>query len=387
MMRLQTQREQLLKPLQDVIGVVERRQTLPILSNVLVVAQENELILTATDMEVELSSRIGMSVDASGEITLPARKLLDILRALPEEAAVSLAVENDKALLNCGRSRFSLATLPADQLSTMEDLPFNGQLQLPRTTLKTLIERTHFAMAQQDVRYFLNGLLLDIIDTRMRAVATDGHRLAFCEVGVKIDVPITQQLIIPRKGVQELLRLLGDSEDEGVLRIGSNHIQASLGDIRFTSKLIDGKFPDYQRVIPPDGDRIIIADRQALRAALTRAAILSNDKYRGIRLQAQDWLLSIQAHNPEQEEAQEEVEVNYSGDPLEIGFNVTYLLDALGALSGELVRLSFTDANSSCLIQESEENPASMWLCRCGCNICLNPDSATLHPGYRLDYS
>ncbi len=354
MMRLQTPREQLLKPLQDVIGVVERRQTLPILSNVLVVAQENELTMTATDMEVELSSRIELSVDSPGEITLPARKLLDILRALPEEAEVSLSVANDKALLSCGRSRFSLATLPAEQLPTMEDLPFEGQLQLPRATLKALIEHTHFAMAQQDVRYFLNGLLLDIEDSQIRAVATDGHRLAFCEVKAEADTPLTQQLIVPRKGVQELLRLLGDGEEEAVLGIGSNHIQVGLSNIHFISKLIDGKFPDYRRVIPPEGDRIIIADRLALRAAMTRAAILSNDKYRGIRLQAKDWLLRIQAHNPEQEEAEEEIEVNYSGDSLEIGFNVTYLLDALGALSGELVKLSFTDPNSSCLIQESE---------------------------------
>jgi DNA polymerase-3 subunit beta len=353
-MKLEIQREQLIKPLQHVIGVVERRQTLPILANVLISARPEELTLTATDLEVELSTRIGLAIEEPGEITLPGRKVLDILRALPEGATVSIAVEGEKALIRCGRSRFSLATLPAADFPTLEDLPFEGQLQLLQVTLKTLIERTHFAMAQQDVRYYLNGLLLDLHDNTIRAVATDGHRLAFCETAAETDSPLTRQVIVPRKGTQELLRLLDDTEAESILRIGANHIQAVLGDIRFTSKLIDGKFPDYQRVIPREGERIIIADRLGLRAALTRAAILASDKYHGVRLQAEDWLLRIQAHNPDQEEAEEEVEVNYNGGSLEIGFNVNYLLDVLGVLSGDLVKLSFTDANSSCLIQEAE---------------------------------
>ena len=353
-MKLEIQREQLLKPLQYVIGVVERRQTLPVLSNVLVTAQGEELTLTATDMEVELSAKANLAVEEPGEITLPGRKLLDILRALPEDAPMSLLLDGEKALLRCGRSRFSLATLPAAEFPTLEDLPFDGELRMQQLELKTLIDRTHFAMAQQDVRYYLNGLMLEAAGDKLRAVATDGHRLAYGEMTAQIETAVERQVIVPRKGVQELLRLLDDDEAEALLKVGANHIQAQLGNIRFTSKLIDGKFPDYQRVIPREGERAMIANRVELRTALARAAILSSDKYRGIRLQAEDWVLHIQAHNPEQEEAEEELEVNYSGGPLEIGFNVTYILDALGALESELVKLSFTDANSSCLLQESE---------------------------------
>lgn len=354
-MKIETKREQLLKPLQHVIGVVERRQTLPILSNVLLTAHQEELILTATDMEVELSSRMELPIAEPGEETLPGRKLFDILRALPEDADVSLAVEEEKATLRCGRSRFSLLTLPASEFPSVGDQPFEGTLRLPQHALKTLIERTHFAMAQQDVRYYLNGLMLETDDNCLRAVATDGHRLALCEVEAEIEpVDFRQQVILPRKGVQELLRLLSDSEAVSTLRLGANHLQATVDGIRLTSKLIDGKFPDYQRVIPREGERIILADRNLLRAALNRAAILSNEKYRGVRLQAENWLLHLQAHNPEQEEAEEDVEVNYNGGPLEIGFNVTYLLDALNALPSELIKLSFTDSSSSCLIQEPE---------------------------------
>ncbi|MDX1657129.1 MAG: DNA polymerase III subunit beta [Candidatus Competibacteraceae bacterium] len=357
-MRIQTQVEQLLKPLQNVVGVVERRQTLPVLSNVLLVAREEELTLTGTDLEVELMATVRLPVDEAGEATLPARKLLDILRSLPEDATVTLVVQGDRARLTSGRSRFSLVTLPASDFPTVEDLPFDIQLRLPQSTLRGLIERTHFAMAQQDVRYYLNGLLLDREGTTIRTVATDGHRLALCEASIEDQDAATtdHQVILPRKGVQELLRLLGESDTQVLLCIGANHLQATVGDIRFTSKLIDGKFPDYRRVIPRDGERVVLADRLVLKNALSRTAILSSDKYRGVRLQMEELLLRLQAHNPEQEEAEEEVEVNYSGEAMEIGFNVTYLLDALGALGGELVKLSFTDANSSCLIQESDSS-------------------------------
>lgn len=357
-MKLETQRERLLKPLQQVIGVVERRQTLPVLANVLLTVQGESLTMLATDMEVELRAEENLQVEEPGEITLPGRKLLDILRALPEEAMVHLVIDNDRALLRCGRSRFNLATLPAAEFPAQEDMSFQGELRLSQRDLKRLLERTHFAMAQQDVRYYLNGLMLEATEHGLRAVATDGHRLAYAEAEVEVVTPPEQQVIAPRKGIQELLRLLADAEDLAVVRIGTNHIQVELGDIRFTSKLIDGRFPDYQRVIPRDPGRIIVADRLALRSALSRAAILSSDKYRGVRLQAENHLLQVQAHNPEQEEAQEEVEVSYGNDPLEIGFNVTYLLDALGALTGDNVKLAFTDANSSCLLTEVESEVA-----------------------------
>ena len=357
-MKLVMPRESLLKPLAAVIGVVERRQTLPVLANVLMQAREGRLTLTATDLEVELVAQADLPAETDGEITLPARKLHDILKSLPDEAEVTLAVDGERALLKSGRSRFQLATLPAHDFPNTGDLRFEAELPLAQAALKRLIERTQFAMAQQDVRFYLNGLLLDWTGSELRAVATDGHRLALCAVAVEGVTAAPLQVILPRKGVQELGRLLGDGETPAVLRIGTNHAQVVLGDIRFTTKLIDGKFPDYERVLPRVGSRAILADRLVLRTALTRAAILSNEKYRGVRLQAGDWLLKVQAHNPEQEEAEEEVEVNYSGEAFEIGFNVAYLLDALGALPGELVKLAFTDSSSSCLIQDPESDSA-----------------------------
>jgi DNA polymerase-3 subunit beta len=332
-MKLEAKREQLLKPLQYVIGAVERRQTLPILTNVLLVAGERELTLTATDLELELSTRVELPAEAPGEITLPARKLHDILRALPEDGTVVLSVDGDKATVRCGRSRFTLATLPAGDFPTLEDLPFTGDIR---------------------VRYYLNGLLLEVGLGVLRLVATDGHRLAFQELQTGVDAVEARQVIVPRKGVLELLRLLADSDAEAVLKLGANHIRVAIGDIRFTSKLIDGKFPDYQRVIPREGSRVVIADRVALRNALTRTSLVLTDKTQGIRLQLDDWILRTQAQNPDQEEAEEEVEINYNGGPLEIGFNGGYLLDALGALGGELAKLSFSDASSSCLIEEAD---------------------------------
>ena len=355
-MKFETSREDLLKPLQQIIGVVERRQTLPVLANVLSVVEDGQLLLTTTDLEVELSARAELSNCEPGAVTLPARKLYDILRALPEDASVALGTDGAKAVLRSGRSRFVLGTLPAAGFPSLSDLAFDVELSAPQSVLKRMVERTHFAMAQQDVRYYLNGLLLDIDGAKVRAVATDGHRLAFAEAVIEPDVSVTQQVIVPRKGVQELLRLLGDDESEATLEIAANHIRLAIVGTRLTSKLIDGRFPDYERVIPPEGERIITTDRGVLRAALTRAAILSGDKYRGVRLEARDFTLRIEAHNPEHEEAREEIEVSYSGPPLEIGFNVNYLLDALGALSGELVKLTVGDDGNSCLIQSVDDD-------------------------------
>ena len=353
-MKLEAKREQLLKPLQHVIGAIERRQTLPILSNVLVVATEQELSLTATDLEMELSVRLELPVDVPGSITLSARKLHDILRALPDDTTVTLSVEGDKATVRCGRSRFTLATLPAADFPTLEDQPFADDIRVPQDVLRTLIERTHFAMAQQDVRYYLNGLLLDVQPGALRLVATDGHRLAFQELPIEASISEPRQVIVPRKGVTELMRLLADHDAPASLQLGANQIRLVLGDIRFTSKLIDGKFPDYQRVIPEEGSRVVIADRMVLRSALARTGIMLSDKSQLIRMQFEDWTLRVQAQNPEREEAEEEVEINYSGGAMEIGFNASYLRDALGALGGELAKLSFADASSSCLIEEAE---------------------------------
>ncbi len=351
-MKFKIQREVFLKPLQQIIGVVERRQTLPVLGNILVQAAKQDLTLTATDLEVELIAKVRLDVENEGEITLPARKLLDICRSLPDAAWLEIAVDKERALVRSGKSRFTLATLPASDFPVVDELKSAQAFVFQQKDLKELIERTHFSMAQQDVRYYLNGLMLELDKRGIRSVATDGHRLAMCELSAKTGVIEGQQVIIPRKGVQELLRLLENNEGEVEIQLGANHIRINTPEIRFTSKLIDGRFPDYNRVMPKGGDKQIQADRACLRQALARTSILSNEKYRGIRLTLDENILKIQAHNPEQEEAEEELEIQYGGEALEIGFNVTYLLDALAALPGDDVRILLSDANSSCLIEE-----------------------------------
>lgn len=348
-MKFSAAREVFLAPLQAVIGVVERRQTMPILANVLVSGRGEEVALTATDLEVELVARAKVTLQQAGEITLPGRKLLDIVRALPDGATVTVSVEGERATVRSGKSRFTLTTLPASDFPTVEDIRAQQSLAVPQAALKRLLDKTHFSMAQQDVRYYLNGMLLEIVDKILRTVATDGHRLAYCETELESPATGPQQVIVPRKGVLELQRLLGN-EGTMDLAIGTNHVRAQIGDIRFTSKLIDGRFPEYGRVIPASPPKQIKADRDTLRAALQRAAILSNEKYRGIRLAVKGDSLVLQSHNPEQEEAEEELEVSYGGDEVEIGFNVNYLLDALAAVDAGEIQLGLTDANNSCLL-------------------------------------
>jgi DNA polymerase-3 subunit beta len=360
-MKFTTSRAGLLKPVQAVIGVVERRQTMPILANVLLVVTPKELTVTATDLEVELVAHaVADKVDSGGEITVPGRKFLDILRALPEDANVSVQLDGDRLVIKSGRSRFLLSTLPAAEFPVVDDVEAVHSLRVSQADLRSLLERTHFAMAQQDVRYYLNGLLLETSKKAVRAVATDGHRLALSELALGDQKAGPHQVIIPRKGVQELQRLV-TGDGEVVLAIGSNHVLATIGDIRFTSKLIDGRFPDYERVIPKPQGNVLRADREVLRQALQRASILSNEKYRGVRLELADGSLKIQANNPDQEEARDELEVEYTGQAMEIGFNVTYLLDALAAVGGETVELGFVDPNSSCLIT-SEGSPGARYV-------------------------
>ena len=349
-MKLSATRDVLLKPLQAVIGVVERRQTMPILSNVLLVAKEGELSVTATDLEVELVAQASVDVQAGGEITVSGRKLLDICRALPEGSEIAVSVSGEKLHVRSGRSKFALATLPAAEFPSVEDIKASQNILVSQELLGRLIEKTHFSMAQQDVRYYLNGMLLETGGQHIRSVATDGHRLALCQAeldGAKLE---EQQVIVPRKGVLELQRLLTGEGNVDVV-LGANHVRIQLDGIRFTSKLIDGRFPEYDRVIPRDSSNEVRSDRTVLRGGLQRTAILSNEKYRGIRLIIRDDALVLQAHNPEQEEAEEELEVSYKGDDIEIGFNVNYLLDAIGAVDGEEVALSVVDSNSSCLIR------------------------------------
>jgi DNA polymerase III subunit beta len=348
-MKFSAERETILSPLQAVVGVVERRQTMPILANVLVVGRGDQLAITATDLEVELVATTAASLTQPGEVTLPGRKLLDIVRALPSGAPITVSVEGERAVIRSGKSRFTLATLPATEFPTVEDIRAQQSLTIAQSALKRLLDKTHFSMAQQDVRYYLNGMLLETDGKVLRTVATDGHRLAFCEAALEVAGATSQQVIVPRKGILELQHLLvGEGNVE--LTIGSNHIRAQIGSIRFTSKLIDGRFPEYGRVIPANPSKAVTIDRDTLKAALQRAAILSNEKYRGIRFAVKPGVLTLQSHNPEQEEAEEELEVGYPGEELEIGFNVNYLLDALAAVDGGEVELGLTDANNSCLL-------------------------------------
>jgi DNA polymerase-3 subunit beta len=349
-MKFSLSREQFLGPLQSVMGVVERRQTMPILANVLINARNNRLSLTGTDLEVEMMASTEANVAAAGDITVPGRKLLEIVRAFPEGASVALSREADKVVLRSGRSRFTLSSLPAADFPVIEDIQARQTWRVARSAVRRLIDKTHFAMAQQDVRYYLNGTLFESTGKTLRAVATDGHRLSLAEAELSEAVSAPQQVIVPRKGVLELQRILAGDGDLD-LAVGSNHVRATIGDIRFTSKLIDGKFPDYGRVVPNNPPRVVTAARDTLRAALQRTAILSNEKYRGVRLTFAANQLTIQAHNPEQEEAEDQIEVGFSGEDLEIGFNVTYLLDALAAIDVDSIEIGLTDGNSSCVVR------------------------------------
>ena len=348
-MKFTSERERILEPLQAVIGVIERRQTMPILANVLLAAKKGRIAITATDLEVELVASAEVSTPQAGDITVPGRKLLDIVRALPDKASVAFTVDGEKATVKAGKSRFTLSTLPAADFPTVEEINAQLTFEVDQGALKRLIDKTHFSMAQQDVRYYLNGMLLESDGKMLRTVATDGHRLALCEMEL-VTKTGQQQVIVPRKGVLELQRLMNSEGTVGVA-VGSNHVRITLGDIRFTSKLIDGRFPEYGRVIPAAPTRIMTADREALRRALQRTAILSNEKYRGIRLAFRKNLLILTTHNPEQEEAEEELEVSYTGEEFEVGFNVNYLLDALAAIDGVEVEIGLTDSNSSCLVR------------------------------------
>ena len=350
-MKFSAARETLLKPLQTVVGVVERRQTMPILSNVLLSVQGTKLSITATDLEVEMVAEAEINGDGAGEITVPGRKLHDIFRALPEGVTVELSLSGERLTVKAGRSRFTLSTLRAADFPTVDEIGAKQTLRVTRPDLRRLVDKTHFSMAQQDVRYYLNGLLLETEKKRLRAVATDGHRLALSEVDLASAASRDEQLIVPRKGVLELSRLL-EGEGEVQLALGANHIRVQLDGVRLTSKLIDGRFPEYSRVVPAQPTNVIKADRSLFRQALQRTAILSNEKYRGVRLELSSNSVVLQANNPEQEEAVETLEVEYAGEAMEIGFNVNYLLDALAAVDSEQVEFGVTDANSSCLIRE-----------------------------------
>jgi len=351
-MKIRADRETLMPVLAKVVGVVERRQTLPILGNLLVSAKDGLVQLTGTDLEIEIHAKFGSTVDELGEITLPARKLIEICRALPEGMEISLKVKKDRASLVAGKSRFILSTLPANSFPIMERNEEMQSIDVEQRTLKHLFEKTAFAMAHQDVRYYLNGLLLELKPDRLVAVATDGHRLAKMEEMLPLGVDEEMQIILPRKTVLELNRLLGGDSDARVqIEISEKMFRAIMGNVLVTSKLVDGRYPDYDRVVPPAPERIAYVDRDTLKQALSRTSILSNEKYRGVRFSLNQGELKLQTQNLEKEEAEEGLEITYSQEPTVIGFNVGYLQDVLNVLDEDEVEIGFKDSDGSVILR------------------------------------
>lgn len=344
-------RESFLQPLQLVAGAVERRHTLPILGNVLIKVNEGALWMTGTDLEVELIANTPLAGNAGeGQITVPAKKLLDIVRGLPEDCTILFSVDENKAVIKSGRSKYSLSTLSADDYPNLEDWEGDSEFEISQKALKQLIESVQFSMAQQDVRYYLNGMSLETSDNQIRSVATDGHRLAMSLVDYTAAPLSAKQVIIPRKGVMEISRLIDDSDSKVKVQLGANHIRLFSNSFIFTSKLVDGRFPDYNRVVPQNTDKSLVVYREVIKGAFSRAMILTNEKFKGVRLNLEPGELKITATNPEQEQAEEIIDVDYQGESLEIGFNVAYLIDALNAIESDSVVFKLSDSNASALV-------------------------------------
>jgi DNA polymerase-3 subunit beta len=350
--------DELLPALQSVIGVVEKRQTLAILSNILVNIKDGTLTITGTDLEVEITTSISIEDDSiEFDFTVPAKKLFDICKNLDAGSLLKFEVTENKLILKVKKSRFTLLTLSAENFPNLDPMSSTSEFSIAQNSLKQLIDATQFSMANQDVRYYLNGLLFEIYNNELRTIATDGHRLAFSAIDnlsnlINIPKDTTQQLIVPRKAITEMNRILNDSSDSIHISISASHLNIVFEKLSFTTKLIDGRFPDYQRVIPAVElcTKNIIADRQVLKQSLARIAVLSTEKYKAARLEFRENLLIAIVHNPEQEEAEEQILVEYKGDEFTVGFNVGYLVDALNAVKEDQVALCLTDANSSCLI-------------------------------------
>ena len=356
MVLVKAKRDEILNPLSAVSGIIERRHTLPILSNVLIDRTASSVSFLATDIEIQITAR--STLTAAGEaraVTVGARKLVDILRALPDNAEVTLDQQEKRLLVKAGKSRFTLQTMPAEDFPRLAKPAGDvARFALPQKALRRLLGLVQYAMAQQDIRYYLNGLLMVVEEKQLKLVATDGHRLAFASLKLAADLP-RQEVIVPRKTVLELSKLLADSEDEVKIEVSPAQAAFSFGSIELVSKLVDGKFPDYTRVIPTGHKNKLQIERESLRQALLRAAILSNEKFRGVRWVLADGSLKIVSSNAEQEEAHEEIEVKYSGDALDIGFNVNYLLDVLNNVSGAEIECAFGDSSSSALISYAAE--------------------------------
>jgi len=349
-MNIQINRETLLKPLTSVTSIVEKRHTLPILSNLLLEVKQNKIHLTATDLEMQISLTVDSATSGDFSTTLSAKKLLDICRSLPDNADINMNTTESRITLKAAKSRFNLQTLPAADYPVMTKTQGATTLVvLAQRELKDLLKQVEFAMAQQDIRYYLNGLLFEIAANKLNIVGTDGHRLSFTSTELKQNYE-KQDVILPRKTVVELIKLLDDSDDEVQIELASNQVNFSFANLKLISKVIDGKFPDYNRVIPVGHQNTFSVERLNVLLAMQRASILSNEKYRGIRMVLSNNNLKLISTNSDQEEAEEELEINYSGDALDIGFNVTYLIDVLNNTNSDQANFSFADANSSCLI-------------------------------------
>jgi len=358
-MKFSLNRELLLKPLLLVSGAVERKSTLPILGNVLFDVSGQSLTLTATDLELEMISYAEVYNQAGdGKVTIPARKLLDICKSLPADSQLTFESENDVIRVSTGRSKYSLSTLSADDFPNIEQWKGDVEFSLLKSELLRLIESTHFSMANQDVRYYLNGMSIETDGTEIRSVATDGHRLAICKISNELLNLPSRQVIVPRKGILEIIRLLDPVDEPVQVFLGSNHIRIIDKEFSFTSKLVDGRFPDYRRVLPRNGDKILETDKDQMRQVLSRASILSNEKFKGVRLNFSASELKITANNPEQEQAEEVIEINFPFEEVEVGFNVNYVLDVLNAVKGSAVKFTLADANSSVVIEGSDSNEA-----------------------------
>lgn len=354
-MRFTIYREDFLKPLRAVAGVVERKhtQTSPILLNVLIKVHDNEFFLATTDQEVEIVARGQLPEPAveNGAVTVSVRKLLDICKTLPSDEKLLFLEEQNRVTLRVGRSRFTLSTLPASEFPNLSENIGNVEFSIKKKDLKLLMEQTCFAMADQDVRYYLNGMLLELKDNQVYGVAADGHRLAFNKVALKTATREQVRVIVPRKGILELQRIVDESEEEVRIIIGSNHIRAITSDIQLTSKLLEGRFPDYERIVSAAGSKTLVGPRTTLKESFQRAATLFNDRFKGIHLQLSPGFLKVLATNPEQDEVEESVEVNYTGEELEIGFNVRYLIDFLNVIDTDEIKFTLSDANSSARIE------------------------------------
>ncbi len=360
MIVLKTAQEKLLSALQSVSGIVERRHTLPILANVLLRKNGSEVEFTTSDLEIQVRTRDTFDGDAASfSTTVGARKLIDILRSLPADQVVTLSANQNKLTLQGGKSRFTLQTMPSDDFPLVQEAAdFGPAFTVPQATLKNLINQVHFAMAVHDIRYYLNGILFVAEGKTLTLVATDGHRLALAYATLDAEIP-KQEVILPRKTVLELQRLLKDdkaNEDSTIeLRFAGNQAKFSFSGMEFVTKLVEGKFPDYNRVIPKNHKNQITMGRAPLLSSLQRAAILTSEKFKGVRVNIEPGTLRIASSNAEQEEAKEEIEIDYGGDTIEIGFNVTYLMDALSNMSAEMIKLELQDTNSSVLITAPEQ--------------------------------